>query len=224
MARASFGDIIRELKDAYKPPVRVTDEDGRHIADLVAFGLDSSIPTAWAADVASWRNKHSNRFATQFLATPENAENYLRTVAASEDQILFMIQSTTGERLGHFGFKRNADGVVELDNLIRSDQSATNQLVYYVELTLLFLIFSLSDVSSVQVMVLGSNKAAHGLHRLCGFKRTRKVRVKSIEKKGVVTFKEAAKDSVGDDTFVYLTLDQDTFKLGNLKWLSLRMR
>ena len=135
-----------------------------------------------------------------------------------------MIQSTTGERLGHFGFKRNADGVVELDNLIRSDQSATNQLVYYVELTLLFLIFSLSDVSSVQVMVLGSNKAAHGLHRLCGFKRTRKVRVKSIEKKGVVTFKEAAKDSVGDDTFVYLTLDQDTFKLGNLKWLSLRMR
>lgn len=223
MARASFGDMVKELKSESRPSIRITDDDGVHLADLVAFGPNSSIPSEWAADVAKWRNQHSNRFATQFTATPENAENYLNGIAASEDQILFMIVGADGQRLGHFGIKRNQDGVVELDNLIRSEHPAPNQLVYYVELTLLFLVFSLSEADSVQVMVLGSNKPAHGLHRLCGFKRTRKTPVKLVEKEAVTAFVETDEKDQADDTLIYLALDQTTFKLNNLRWLSHRV-
>lgn len=222
MARASFTELVMLLKSPAKAPIQVTNHDGHHIANLQAFGTVSDIPSKWAADVAKWRNAHSDRFATQFLANTENAEKYLQNVARSDDQILFMITSLEGERLGHFGFKRNAEGIVELDNLIRSDSPAPSQLVFYVELTLLQMLFTNSTVESVQVMVLGSNKAAHGLHRLCGFKKDRKVQVVSKKSNGVVTFEELSDDKKGDESFVYLSIDDKTFRQRFSEWLSNR--
>ena len=59
------------------------------------------------ADVArltEWRNRHVRSFLTEFEATPERTERWLRQIVAPrDDKILFMIDGLDGRPFGYMG-------------------------------------------------------------------------------------------------------------------------
>jgi len=219
-----FGAAVQQLKSPDSSPIRITNEDGETIAFLEIAKAGRADLDAWANDVSVWRNTHSHRFATQFKATPENARGYLDNVIAHDDQAFFMITNSDGDRLGHFGFKQTSENEAELDNLIRSDVPADTSLTYLVELTLLLILFTACDIQKTQVYVLKDNRPAYGLHRLCGFRKTKEVAVKRVAKGDTLQLvaDEAAPLEGAENSFVYLDLSREKFLQSRALWLAAR--
>ncbi|MEM6898887.1 MAG: hypothetical protein AAF583_03825 [Pseudomonadota bacterium] len=227
MSKQVFRDAVARLKAPGAPPLEVTDETGLVVAFLHIASAHRTDLDTWAIDVSVWRNRHRERFATQFEATPKNARKYLDSLIESNDQAFFMIIDSIGNRLGHFGFKLTEDdAVAELDNLVRSEAAADNSLTYFVELTLLLILFNTCGIASCNVYVLKDNRAAFGLHRLCGFNKDKVVPVRREETDDVIQL-------VGDETidpqlavnaFVFLSLARDRFFDQRANWVNARAR
>ena len=224
MKNDRFIAAVQQLKSSESSPIRITNEDGNSIAFLQIAKADRTDLNSWADDISSWRNKHSHRFATQFVATPENARSYLDNTIAQDDRAFFMIVNSAGDRLGHFGFKQTSGTEAELDNLIRSDVPADSSLTFHVEITLLMILFTACGIQNTQVYVLKDNRPAYGLHRLCGFKKTKEVGVKRVENGGTVQLveDETATLENAENSFVYLNLERDKFLQSRASWLAAR--
>ena len=73
--------------------------------------------------LTQWRNANMSSFLTQFEATPERTQNWIKNVLLkSSGQLLWLVYDQDENLIGHFGFKSFTPQSVLLDNAIRGER------------------------------------------------------------------------------------------------------
>jgi hypothetical protein len=166
--------IIRQYKQnnditkRFKLPI--LDNKGQNLGELVCIDDALSKESMLVNDLTYWRSQHMRYFLTQFTATPERTAAWLeRVVLQSDDRILFLICTETGESIGNFGVCNIGTIRGELDNLIRGRKGGHPRLVYYSELAMLAWLFGSLSLQEANLWVFSNNIRTIQLHSSIGF-------------------------------------------------------
>ena len=114
------------------------------------------------------RSQHRKMFLSQFEATPERTKLWMRKLANSNDQILFLFERK-GKFVGHYGLIIRDNNSVEVDNSILWDQNVPKGFMVHVEHAILNFAFGYLKKSSAIARVLNHNLSCVAMHQKTGF-------------------------------------------------------
>lgn len=143
---------------------------GLPVALLSRLTSPHAISKTIVACMTQWRNTFGSCFLTQFKATEERTEKWLRNlVLPDETRALYLIIDEANEVFGHVGVKNLQANCPEIDNLIRGRRGSDPELMRLAEAALLNAIFKNSRIDSVCLHVFSRNFIAISLHKSLGF-------------------------------------------------------
>jgi RimJ/RimL family protein N-acetyltransferase len=96
------------------------DDEGRLVATMRPL-LESDIHDDGLVEtMARWREANKERFLTTFPFDLEATRQWVKRFPVGDStRILFLVEGTDGERLGHYGLLLIGDGEAEIDNTLR---------------------------------------------------------------------------------------------------------
>jgi len=151
--------------------IPITDEQSNILGSLSLICEGDEKNKYIVESLTKWRAKYMKFFLTQFVATFERTQNWLRnTVLTSDDRLLFLIFDETGRLIGNFGVANISGQRCELDNLIRGERGGHQKLIYYSELSLLRWAFYNNAMEFINLHVFSNNTPTIRLHTSVGFK------------------------------------------------------
>lgn len=128
-----------------------------------------------------WRKLYMRYFLTQFSATPERTEKWLKNIVLpSEDRILFLIGDSSQKLIGNFGVCNIGWHDAELDNLIRGEKGGHVKLIFYAELAILYWLFFVVGVEEALLHVFSNNQKTIQLHSEVGFTLSSTARLSKV--------------------------------------------
>lgn len=128
----------------------------------------------------NWRRKHMRCFLTWFEPTNVRTKKWLKDVIfKEEDRIFFKIIDTNNELIGHVGAIHRKD-YIEYDNLIREGEVNIKGYAYFVAMTFMKWLFSISDTDFILGNCISSNLKALRLHEKTGFRICNKTPLKKM--------------------------------------------
>lgn len=122
--------------------------------------------------MSQWRNENVKYFLNQSLSTPETTKAYLQNVFESPDHTMYLLHTEEKVVVGHLGYFKVNNGLVELDNLVRSKHPLPMDFIRMAERALILEIFKLQYVENIQLKVLARNILAKRIHISLGFELT----------------------------------------------------
>ncbi|KKR88162.1 MAG: hypothetical protein UU34_C0001G0159 [Candidatus Curtissbacteria bacterium GW2011_GWA1_41_11] len=134
--------------------------------------------------LSEWRHRESHWFASQFSVTFSRTKNWLReSVINNPDRILFTIEDNKGKFYGHLGYYRyrSSDNSCELDNVVRGLNEIPGLMTDSVN-ALISWGFKNLGVDLMYLTTFSDNERAINLYRRNGFRITRKIPLKKIQK------------------------------------------
>lgn len=124
--------------------------------------------------MTNWRNHYKTFFMTQFNATQERTEKWLKNVVlANPEQLLFLIYCKDN-LIGQFGFKELNGNSVFLDNLMRGESGGHPLLMRYAVSAMVTWLFDVMKVNEVYGFIFANNAMSLKLHKDLGFSFTEK--------------------------------------------------
>ena len=159
-----------------------------HIIDSLEATVGHLIPVgSWILEneqlltkISSWRNKFSRMFPTQNVVTSEDTRNYLGSLIKSSDAILFLIQDSTENIIGHIGLVNFDDQKCELAHLMRGENTKNTEIIYHAERTLVRWSTEISSIELIYIEAMSYNLGAIALHEKVGFKKIKKIPIKKM--------------------------------------------
>ena len=143
------------------------------------------------ACLTTWRNRYVNAFLTEFTANDERTSRWLsESVHADDGRILFMIETTQGERVGYMGIA-NIDwdsSYVEADAIVSSGDTPKGMMTAALRAILRWAKGQLG-LKVVAVRVLSDNPAL-AFYRKLGFEETKRVPLKRVVSGDLVSWIE----------------------------------
>jgi RimJ/RimL family protein N-acetyltransferase len=148
----------------------IRNDAGEYLGKLTPIRLRDVEAAETCAALTRWRDKHSDKFLTQFKPTVERTRNWLTNVVLPDDtRILFLIQNAAGELVGNIGLCNLADRAVEVDNVLRGEERGPAGLVYFATVSLLEWAFHELEAEFAWLQVFRRNERAVCLYRRIGF-------------------------------------------------------
>jgi RimJ/RimL family protein N-acetyltransferase len=149
--------------------IPIINDEGGLIGYYVSFSekiLDNSV---LLLKFAQWRNDNLKYFLVQDKSTLESTFLYVRETIDDTNKNMFLMFDATGRVVGHFGFKEINSEVVELDNLLRTNEKIDADFILWAEKAMIRYIFNERKFRKVQLRMLASNVLARRLHESIGF-------------------------------------------------------
>lgn len=158
--------------------------------------------------MAKWREKHSWWFPAQFKVTTEGTKRWFENqVLKTGDRFLFMIDSPSGETIGHVGLYRfdYKNRSCEIDNIVRGEDILPGVMTHAVD-TLIHWSKRTLKLRSLHLTVYQDNKRAIKLYRRVGFIQTHTVPLKKIVENGTTRWEEFETKGKAERYFVKMAL------------------
>ena len=154
--------------------INILNDDKKNIGLLKPLVVKNIQDDVIIGKLTDWRNRHMERFLTQFIATPERTRDWMRNVLfKNKGQMLFLID-VGGTAVGHYGFKDLTTDDVLLDNAMRGEQGEDAKLLVHAGRALVNWLLTVASVKKVRAEVLTNNIPAIMMNTLIGFgNRTR---------------------------------------------------
>lgn len=148
----------------------VTDSSGTYLAQLLPINNSLINNMSMITQLTKWRNRSMRFFKSQFNATEESTQNWLKNIQLpSNDRILFLV-SFENKFVGHYGLCNITNNSAELDNALRGERGGPSDLFKWVEHTIIRFAFDELKVNKISAMVLSLNFLALRMHKDLGFK------------------------------------------------------
>lgn len=121
--------------------------------------------------LTKWRQRFMRFFLSQFDASPQRTQEWLKTVVfPSPNRLLFLIYDHDQNPIGNCGLANIERKSCELDNLIRGEKGGHPRLIYFAERAMLSWLFDSQGMDYVNLHVFSNNFPTLRLHRSVGFK------------------------------------------------------
>ena len=157
--------------------------------------------------LTQWRNRFVRSFLTEFEATETRTARWLvETVGPSDSRILFMAQDVGGRVFGYMGLafidwdRRSG----EADAIVRGGDAPPGTMSLALRVLLDWSRGQLG-LERMGVRVLSDNPAVE-FYRKAGFRETKRVALRRIEKHGEILWEECESGPSGGRTLVHMTL------------------
>jgi perosamine synthetase len=129
--------------------------EGFYLVPISKMHLDDNV---LINNLMTWRSHHLGAYADASEPTESSTANWLdKYVVNNERRILFLVIDKFGTRHGHLGIWLRENGVFELDNVLRSPQSATPKLFSEAVDVLAKWVYELLNLQILKLRVLKSN-------------------------------------------------------------------
>jgi RimJ/RimL family protein N-acetyltransferase len=167
-------EIVRIFKGLEKEnmikEIPILDNRNQYIGKLKPIDIELAQDKNVIEALTKWRQKYMRFFMTQFIATPERTEKWLKEVVLKDNtRLLFLIYDENNKLIGNLGVcninKQNA----ELDNVVRGEKEGHKRLIFFSVLTLINWLY-ISDVINIFLRVFNNNLKAVSLYSSIGFK------------------------------------------------------
>lgn len=156
------GNIVREIP--------IFNDCHQYIGKLKPVDVELAQDKNIIEALTKWRQKFMRFFMTQFEATSERTEKWLKDIVLTDDsRLLFLIYDENNKLIGNFGICNIQEQNVELDNLIRGEKGGHKHLIFFSELTLISWLYSLGIIN-IYLRVFNNNFKTISLHSSVGFK------------------------------------------------------
>lgn len=117
-----------------------------------------------------WRNHASTNYFSQIKATVESMTTYIEKVSINErNTLLFLIEGSQGESLGHIGLRNASRKTVDIDSVMKSTQGAPPGTMLKSLQTLIDASYIQFAIEKIQLKVLSTNERAINLYRTAKF-------------------------------------------------------
>lgn len=184
----------------------IFDDKGNSIGKFIEFDSEILLDNKLILDLCVWRNLNLKFFLHQKPSTVQSTINFVKSVIESDVHSMFLMTDSSGESVGHFGYKRVSESCVELDNLVRSSKKLVPNFIEFAEATLIKEIFKLG-YKEIRLRVFSSNVLARRIHEELGFQQLKNVKLKRVVKEeGDVLFEELTGDQDADAYLVYYSI------------------
>ena len=156
----------------------IENDDGAVIGRLIPISQSTLSDKAAIQALTDWRNRNADCFFTQFTATPDRTERWIRgALLGREDQKLFLIYH--GDQLvGHFGFKDLTGETALLDNAMLGVRCDYPKIMVKAGRALVRWLFDEVGVTTVFGAVFADNVPALMMNKEIGFRTASKVFLK----------------------------------------------
>lgn len=147
--------------------------------------------------LTDWRNRHMDKFFTEFHATPQRTRKWLDTfLHQSHSQMLFKIYENDNF-VGHLGFKDLCKTSAILDNAIKGNQTSEPRLFVYAHHVLASWLFHASNITKLYGYVFTDNIPAIMMNKEIGWRGwTRVPLIQRTSASGDISFSQ--QDVVGE--------------------------
>jgi|SRR5579875_2907270 len=186
-------DLIRAIKSPNESGVTlllpIIDASGRSIGSLSPITRQRAEEAATVQALTNWRKRYKQFFLSQFKPAPERTRLWLlNAVIEVANRVLFLIADTEGRFVGHIGLIDVDEHHVEIDNVIRGEDSAPHRIMYFAEIALLKWAFASLGVMEASLRVFSDNARAIANYRSVGFDPVIQHGLIRVERAGEVSF------------------------------------
>ena len=204
-------NLKNEKKEAASSPVIPIYKSDRLIAYLRVASKSSLTNKEEIKNLTAWRKQHIWWFTAQFNVTSEGTKKWFeKQVLATEDRLLFMVETPSGIPFGHMGLFRFdfTEKSCEIDNVVRGQDhlpgAMTASLMALIDWT-----FNILEVNVLYLRVFSDNKKAIELYSRCGFQEVKKIPLKKVEESDRVLWVEQEDSSIDAQRyFTQMKLDK----------------
>lgn len=143
--------------------------------------------------LTDWRNKNVHVYPTQFVATIESTQEWLKErLLAVDDRTLFLVVDNQGKVAGHIGFNgcSNNEFLFEIDNVVRGNPSAGKGLFSTGLFAMMEWARKTLNVSGFFLRVMDDNLHAIEFYKRNGFIEDRRIPLFREEQNGLVSYRE----------------------------------
>lgn len=148
----------------------IHNDSGEYLGKLIPVRLRDAEVHDMCAALTRWREKHSDKFLTQFTPTAARTRSWLTNVVLPDDtRILFLIRNAAGSLVGNIGLCNLSDKSVEVDNVLRGEEGGPAGLIHFATVSLLDWAFHELDAALAWLQVFRRNERAVCLYRKIGF-------------------------------------------------------
>ena len=168
----TLDQVISERRELI---INIVDDEDRNIGTLQPLTVEHLQCDDIIEKLTNWRNLNMANFLTQFVATPERTNNWLKNVVfKNKGQMLFLIY--VGKKvIGHYGFKDLTTDEVLLDNAMRGERYGDPKLLVYAGKALVQWLFVQANVKRIKAEVMIDNIPAIMMNKKIGFQGWKKV-------------------------------------------------
>jgi RimJ/RimL family protein N-acetyltransferase len=204
-------------KNNVNPKTRFTlpifDDQATLIGRLVCLDEGLSNSHEVISNLTQWRQKYMRYFLTQFEATFERTQHWVKNgVIPDPSRILFLIETADGDILGNFGVCNIETHSAELDNLIRGKKGGHQKLIYFAEIAMLFWIFNVLEKKEAALHVFSNNDRTIALHTSIGFSANTSFELfKNKTKEGLAYSVEKNNGALVDFQYLKMNLPAELF-------------
>lgn len=145
--------------------------------------------------LAKWRKRHERWFPSQFKVTVKGTKKWLKNlVIFVPDRILFMVETESGERVGHLGLNRfNFKNLTcEIDNVVRGNKLLPGVMTKALE-RIIDWSFSELKIRTLYLRTFSDNERAVRFYKRAGFKELKKIPLKMVVKEKETSWVEMPK-------------------------------
>ena len=188
--------------------------------DLTVIGHFERITLAHAEDKATiqalvrWRQMAMHAFLTQFTATTERTEAWLKNVVLRDSSRILFLGYENGRLIGNFGACNIGQETADLDNFIRGEAVQEKRFIYHAVVSLCHWLFqALRRTALYCRYILSDNYRSVALHSSIGFTITELLRMTRETDRDTVqyTVHESESPDPGEMACVRMVLTKDRF-------------
>lgn len=127
----------------------------------------------------NWRNTHSYAYPLKTSVTEESTKEWLQDIIFNNNsKILFWVIDLNGNKIGHVGLVLNKENNLELDNILRGNNSSSKGIISKSINALEFFIETELQLSRIYLKVLQSNKHAVDFYTKLNYREIDKISLK----------------------------------------------
>lgn len=148
--------------------------------------------------LAEWRKRYERWFPSQFKVTEEGTKKWLKNLVISvPDRILFMVETHSGEMVGHLGLNRfNFKTMTcEIDNVVRGNDKLLPGIMTKALEKIIEWSFSELKVKTLYLRTFSDNERAVRFYKRAGFNELKKIPLKRVIKDKEISWVEMPKAS-----------------------------
>lgn len=199
-----FTNLKQEKKDRDALPIIPLFDGASFIAYLRVASKSSLENSHEIEKMSEWRQKHSWWFPAQFKVTQEGTKRWFENqVLKTNDRFLFMIDTPSGESIGHVGLYRfdYENRACEIDNIVRGEDMLPGVMTHAVN-TLITWSKTVLKLKTLYLTVYQDNARAIKLYKRVGFEKKHTIPLKKIVENDVTRWEETEEKGKAERYFI----------------------
>jgi RimJ/RimL family protein N-acetyltransferase len=171
-------------------PIPIADISGEVIGRLVPITAANCDDPVIAEKLTDWRREFRTAFFTQFEPTVDRTRAWIRSeLVERNDRVWFMIETTSGEFIGHCGLTNiKAGREADADGIVRGVLAHPRNFMFLGMQALLGWCFDTLGTGLVRVLVFKGNVRSVNLFARLGFELVREIALRRDDTEGMTIY------------------------------------